>query len=64
MQCSVIRITKNDKLEVTNEYLGINILENTKKQNITTNSFFISKAEIEIFTKKGKEKLISQLKTP
>lgn len=62
MQCSVVRNTKNDKIELTNGYLEKDILENTKKQNITTNGFFILKAEIEIFTKTGIEKFLGSIK--
>jgi hypothetical protein len=42
--------------------LSGNIIENTKYQNISNNSFFIEKAEIELLTDEGKEKFVGTIK--
>jgi hypothetical protein len=60
--CSVLRKTSNRDLEISKEFLSENILESVKKQNITSNSFFIQKIEIEIITQNRKEKLIGSVK--
>ena len=60
--CSVTRNKGKRNLEISKDLLSENILESIKKQNITNSSFFIQKAEIEIVTQNGKQKLIGNIK--
>lgn len=60
--CSVIRIGGNRNYELSNEIIAERLLENIKKQNITTNNFFIQKAEIEISSQEGTEKVLGSIK--
>lgn len=60
--CSVIRNKGYRDLEISKEFLSGNILESVKNQNITNNSFFIQKSEIEIITQNSKDKLIGNIK--
>jgi hypothetical protein len=57
--CSV---TKNRVTGDNTKLLTGTILENAEYQNITNNGFFIQKAEIEILTPGGREKLIGTIK--
>jgi hypothetical protein len=60
--CSVLKKGSNRGLNTNAGLNNINILERVEKQNITKESFFIQKAEIEIFSKEGKEKFIANIK--
>lgn len=62
MGCSVIknRKSKNDNISI--EIVNENVLEYAKNQNITTNGFYIQKADIEIYTSEGREKVLGSLK--
>lgn len=62
IQCSVVRNGKNRKLESINESSEQKVLESTKKQNITGGNFTIDKADIQITTSKGTEKVIVSIK--
>lgn len=57
--CSV---TKNRATGDNVKLLTGTVLENAEYQNITNNGFFIQKAEIEILTPGGREKLIGTIK--
>jgi hypothetical protein len=61
-RCSVIKNGGINKHESTVGIIAEKVLENVKKQNITATSFFIQTAEIEIFTKGKKEKILGSLK--
>lgn len=60
--CSVTRSRSNRELEISKELFSENILKSVKNQNITNTSFFIQKAEIEVITENGKEKLVGSIK--
>jgi hypothetical protein len=60
--CSVTRNISNRDPEISKELISDNILESVKNQNITNTNFFIQKAEIEVITENGKEKLIGSVK--
>lgn len=60
--CSVIRIEGNRNYGLSNEIIAERLFESIKKQNITTNSFFIQKAEIKISTQEGTEKVLGSIK--
>lgn len=60
--CSAIRKGGSTNYELSNEIVAEKLLENVIKRNITTNSFFIQKAEIEITTPEGRKKLLASLK--
>ncbi len=60
--CSVARKMGNEENGNLNKLKSENIIENVEEQNITNNNFFIKKAEIEIVTKEGKEKLLGNIK--
>ncbi len=62
--CSVTRSRSrsNRDLEISKELFSENILESVKNQNITNTNFFIQKADIEVITQSGKEKLIGSIK--
>lgn len=53
--CSVARMGKNEKYPGTDETGSENILERVIRHNITSSSFYIQKAEIEISTENEKE---------
>lgn len=52
--------TKNSK--PLNEIASYKLFESIRKQNITNNSFFIQKAEIEISGREGNEKFLASIK--
>lgn len=56
--CSVLKIEKHDNIQVSKDIL----IEDIVNQNITNESFFISKADVEIFGEEGKEKIICSIK--
>lgn len=60
--CSVTRNIKGKKGENLNVVLSDNVLESVKYQNITSDNFFIQKAEVEIITENGKEKFLANIK--
>lgn len=57
--CAVKKIRQTD---AAGKSVSENILENTIIQNISNNSYFIQRAEIEIVTADGKEKFIATVK--
>ncbi len=57
--CAVNRFSQTDS---TGRTSSGNILADTKNQNISNNSYFIQKAEIEIITNEGKQKFIGTVK--
>jgi hypothetical protein len=60
--CSVTRKMGNEENGNANKLRSGNIIESIEEHNITNNNFFIRKAEIEIVTKEGKEKLLGNIK--
>ena len=62
MGCSVTRNGSSKNYGWSNEILSEKIIESIKKQNITSNSFYIQKAEIDISTQNGREKVIGSIK--
>jgi len=60
--CSLLRKSNSGKPTSLNNRFKGDILELTKKQNITNGSFFIQKAEIEINTQNGKLKFIGNIR--
>ena len=60
--CSITRSRSNKDLKISKELFSGNVLESVKNQNITNTGFFIQKAEIEVITQDGKEKLIGSVK--
>lgn len=60
--CSLTRNRNSRDSEISKELLSEEVLESVKNQNITNSGFFIEKAEIEVITQNGKEKLISSVK--
>jgi len=60
--CSVTRKVSNESSESSIKERQGNIIERIKEKNITNNSFFIQKAEIEIITKDGREKYLGNIK--
>jgi hypothetical protein len=59
--CYVTKITGNRNSDASNK-LSDNIFETIKEQNITNNSFFIQKAEIQVISQSGTEKLIGSIR--
>ncbi len=60
--CSVTRNVSKVITESSKKYVSENVVESVKEQNITNDSFFIQKAEIEILTQNGKEKFLANIK--
>jgi hypothetical protein len=60
--CSVIKKANTSEYKVEKESQTNNILEDTENQNITTQSFFIQKAEIEFSSEGENQKLIASIK--
>ncbi|MCX6253758.1 MAG: DUF4292 domain-containing protein [Bacteroidia bacterium] len=60
--CSVIRNGSKKNYKSGSEILPEKLFESIRKQNITLDNFFIQKAEIDIVTKNGKEKLLGSIK--
>jgi len=60
--CSVTRKERTNVNDKLNRTFSDNTLESIKYQNITSNSFFIQKAEIILLTKNGKERFIANIK--
>jgi hypothetical protein len=60
--CSAVRNRKGVSANISNESINENVLERTIKQNVTQNGFYIQKAEIEINTSEGKEKVLGSIK--
>jgi len=62
ISCSVTKNAGKSNLQYSSGELHKNVLESIRNQNITSENFFVQKAEIEIFTKNGKEKFIGTVK--
>jgi hypothetical protein len=60
--CSVIRTGRKGNSGMSDAISPVKILESVKKQNITSNSFFIQKAEIQISGREGTEKMLGSIK--
>ncbi len=61
--CSVIRKGKSKNRGLSDEILKENnVAENIKNRNITKNSFFVQKADIDISAPSGKEKVIANIR--
>jgi hypothetical protein len=60
--CSVARHGKNDISEVAISDDPGKLLEIIRVRNLTENSFFIQKAEVDVRTEKGKNRFISTIK--
>jgi hypothetical protein len=60
--CAVTRKMGNEENVNANKLGSGNIIKGVEGQNITNNNFFIKKAEIEVVTKEGKEKLLGNIK--
>lgn len=60
--CSVIRNRETLNYEFKNDVLDERILERTAKQNITSDGFYIQKAEFKISTKEETKKLLGSIK--
>ncbi|HEY5123316.1 MAG TPA: DUF4292 domain-containing protein [Ignavibacteria bacterium] len=60
--CSVTRKISNETYRESNNTDSGNVLEQVIKQNITSASFFIQKAEIEVNTKTEKKKFLGSIK--
>lgn len=60
--CSVIRLGGNRNYGLSNEIISGKLFESIKKQNITINNFFIQKAEIQIFSQEGTQKVLGSIK--
>lgn len=62
ISCSVTRYNSKESYNTEGGLSSEYILERAEKQNLTKTGFFIQKAEIEIFSNNGKEKLIGNIK--
>jgi hypothetical protein len=60
--CSVFKNNIGSDHRLSNDLNGDRLIESIEKQNVTVNSFYIQKAEIEITTESGSEKLLASLK--
>jgi hypothetical protein len=60
--CAVVRTGGKRSDGLSNEIINEKLFENIKNQNITTNNFFIKKAEIEISTQERTQKILGSLK--
>ena len=60
--CSISRNTGKSVIVKSTNELQENVLESVKNQNITNESFFVQKAEIEVQTKNGNEEFIATIK--
>jgi hypothetical protein len=60
--CSVTKNLKKNKEGNSNLIFSGNVLEDVEEQNISKNSFFIQKAEIELITGNDKEKFLASIK--
>jgi Domain of unknown function (DUF4292) len=60
--CSVIRNGRNRNYGLSDAIVSEKLFESIRKQNITSNSFFIQKAEFLISSKEGAEKLLGSIK--
>jgi hypothetical protein len=60
--CSVTRKMRNETNPESNNTGSGNVLERVIKQNITSASFFIQKAEIELITQTDKKKFLGSIK--
>ncbi|MCE5347949.1 MAG: DUF4292 domain-containing protein [Bacteroidales bacterium] len=60
--CSVLKTAESRNKEISDELTDSKILEDVKKNNVTNNSIYIQKAEIEILSKDVNQKLLGSLK--
>lgn len=60
--CSVLKKGSDKYAGDSDNYLPVNNIQSTKSKNITANSFFIEKAEIEIVSPGLKEKFLGSIK--
>lgn len=60
--CSVTRKMRNETYPESSDTNSGNVLQRVIKQNITSASFFIQKAEIELITQNGKKKFLGSIK--
>ena len=63
--CSGCFVSRNEKSEVPvifDKLVGERLYEALRGQNLTNESFFIEKAEIEIIGKEGTDRLIANIK--
>jgi Domain of unknown function (DUF4292) len=60
--CSVVRNGGKRNTGLSKEIITERLFESIKKQNITTNNFFIQKAEVKISTQKESKKVLASLK--
>jgi hypothetical protein len=62
VSCSVTRKMRNETYPDTGDTNSENVLAKAIKQNITSESFFIQKAEIELITQNDKKKFLGSIK--
>ena len=60
--CSVFKNNIGSDYRLSNGLNDGRLIESIEKQNITANSFYIQKAELEVITESGSEKLLGSLK--
>lgn len=60
--CSVIKTGRNKNYGISKEIISDKLFESIKKQNITLNKFYIQKAEIEISSQEGTQKVLGSVK--
>lgn len=60
--CSVIRTNSNRSTGLSKDQSPEGLLEGINKQNVSGKGFFIQKAEIEITTAQGKERVLGSIK--
>jgi len=60
--CSVIKPGRNKNYVIPNNIISDKLFERIKKQNITLNNFYIPKAEIEISSQEGIQKVLGSVK--
>lgn len=62
ISCSVIKSRKTVTDNVSTESANEDVMERTINQNITRNGFNIQKAEIDVYTSEGRQKVLGSLK--